>query len=94
MAPAVSAEHPAATERESREFFYVRDDGRVWKITGYICEGTPGYWWCPSVGVSAAEGFHLFRDRVDAYERAHTNALDAYSQAKANLERIEAERWV
>lgn len=87
-------ESAATTERESREFFYVHDDGRVAKVTGYACETNMGsYWWCPEVGVSAAEGFHLFRDRVDAYDRAHANALDAYTRAKLNLERIEEERW-
>lgn len=83
----------AAIVREQREFFYVGDDGHVQKITGYICEGTKGYWWCPAVGVSACEGYHLFRDRVDAYDRAHANALQALHTAQANLERIEAERW-
>ena len=79
--------------RETRQLFYLADDGHVRKVTGYICEGTEGYWWCPEVGVSAKEGFHLFRDRVDAYERAFSNARRAFETAQANLARIEEERW-
>lgn len=82
-----------AALREERQFFYVHDDGRVEKVVGYVCEGTPDYWWCPSVGVSAAVGYRLFRDRVDAYERAYAQARNALNVAQANLARIERERW-
>lgn len=81
------------SERESREFFYVADSGNVSRVTGYACEGSPGYWWCPKVSVSAAEGYSLFRDRVDAYERAYALAKHAVDVAQANLARIEEERW-
>lgn len=79
--------------RESREFFYVVDSGNVEKTVGYLCEGTPGYWWCPRIGVSAAEGYSLFRDRVDAYEKAYTICKRNLDIAQAMLNRIEAERW-
>ena len=62
-------------------------------MTGYICEGTPDYWWCPSIGVSACEGYSLFRDRVDAYNTAFARARRAVDLANANLARIEEERW-
>lgn len=81
------------SERESREFFYVGESGQVQKVVGYACKGTPGYWWCPGVGVSAAEGHSLFCDRADAYEKAYAVALDAFAVAKANLARIDRERW-
>lgn len=84
----------AATDREQREFFHVGDDGRVQKVTGYSCSPmNPNYWWCPEIGVSAAEGYSLFRDRVDAYARAHAAARHALEVAQANLARIEEERW-
>ena len=83
----------AAIERESREFFHVAEDGSVKRVTGYICEGTPGYWWCPEIGVSACEGYSLFRDRVDAYDKAYGTAKQRLDRAKATLERIEVERW-
>jgi hypothetical protein len=79
--------------REHRSFFYVHDDGRVQKVTGYICAGAEGYWWCPEVGVSAAEGYSLFRDRVDAYDKAFATARHNLEVAKANLARIEEEQW-
>ena len=84
------------SERESREFFYVTDQGGVTKVVGYACEtaiGNQGYWWCPEVGVSAAEGYNLFRDRVEAYEVAVARARRTADLAMANLTRIEEERW-
>ena len=74
-------------------FFYVGDDGRVQKVRGFVCDGTPGYWWCPEVGYSAAEGHSLFRDRVEAYDVAASKARHALDMATANLQRIEQERW-
>lgn len=78
--------------RETRHFFYVHDDGRVQEVTGYDCPGTENYWWCPEVGVSAAEGYHLFRDRVEAYDKAYANCRNALAVAQANLTRVEEER--
>ena len=83
----------AATERERSDFFHVEDNGNVEKVVGYICEGTPGYWWCPSIGVSACEGYSLFRDRVDAYEKAYAICKHNLDGAAAMLNRIEEERW-
>ena len=92
--PSRTSEAALDKERESREFFYVEDDGsQVRRVTGLICEGTDGYWWCPEIGVSAAEGHSLFRDRVDAYAAAYARALHALDVATANLGRIERERW-
>jgi hypothetical protein len=79
--------------RESRHFYFVHDDGRVQEVTGYECKGAEHYWWCPEVGVSAAEGYSLFRDRVDAYDKAYANCRHALSVAQANLARVEEERW-
>lgn len=79
-------------ERESRPFFYVDDDGVVRAVTGYVCEAADGYWWCPEIGVTAGEGFHLFADRDAAYAKAFERATMMLEVAKANLARIEAER--
>lgn len=89
----MAAERPAAIERESREFFYITDRGGVTKVVGYICEGAPGYWWCPEVGVSAAEGYSLFRDRTEAYEVATTRIRQTIEAAQALLAEMERERW-
>jgi hypothetical protein len=82
------------TDRQQRAFFYVENDGsRVVRVTGYICAGADGYWWCPELGVSAAEGYSLFRDRTDAYTAAYNRARHHVELAQANLARIDEERW-
>jgi hypothetical protein len=85
--------NPDPNESEERQFFYVDSTPVVRLVTAYACDGVPGYWYCPEVGVSAAEDRNLFRDRVDAYDVAHARAKAKLDEAQANLNRIEAERW-
>lgn len=60
-------------ERKTRQFWYADTEfGHAEEVTGYECADNPGYWWCPSVGVSAAEGFGLFPTRDEAVKRVRT----------------------
>lgn len=82
---------PAPENRESREFFYITERGGVTKVVGYICEAE-GYWWVPEMGVSACEGYSLFRDRY-AYEVAVARCRRTADAALAMLAELERERW-
>ncbi len=59
------------TQREQRKWWYVNADSDepVRRVLGYSCAPDhPDCWWCPSVGVSASEGHHLFESKLEARE--------------------------
>jgi hypothetical protein len=62
----------ADSKREQRQFWYIDIEyGKVRLVTGLWCatEGPSKYWWCPEVGVSAAEGYSLFNSQEEATKR-------------------------
>lgn len=73
--------------REKRQWYVVHDGAVVW-ADGYICEANPGYWWFPTLGVSAGEGFHVFADVTVAVAKARlelTRELDSIQRKLAQL---------
>ena len=62
------------SKREVRQFWYVDiENGKVRFVTGHSCEvddNNPSkYWWCPEVGVSAAENYSLFNSQEEAIKK-------------------------
>ena len=56
-------------ERHSQTWWAVMDDHSVDVVTGYACSN-PRMWWCPSIGYTLTEGYHLFKDKESAKARA------------------------
>lgn len=57
-----------AAQRERRTWWAVAD-GYILKAVGYSCPNSPGQWWCPEVGYSLTEGFHLFATKAEALDK-------------------------
>lgn len=56
--------------RESRQWWAVAD-GDVVEVTGYSCApNNTDMWWCPEVGFSGTEGYHLFKTQDEAFTKA------------------------
>ena len=78
--------------RDQRKWWSVHN-GQVREVTGYSCKpNNPTVWWCPQIGVSATEGYHLFETRDEAYVKAIEEAEQVLSNAKSTLKRLRTER--
>ena len=65
--PTGVASQPA--EREKRQWWAVAEDD-VQLVTGYSCAPTnPEMWWCPKVGCSMSEKYHLFETEAEAINK-------------------------
>jgi hypothetical protein len=58
------------TGREIRLWWAVHE-GAVVRTKGYSCApANPKSWWCPGIGFTMTEGFHLFKNKTRAVQRA------------------------
>lgn len=75
-------------ERKSKRW-WARADGAVLEVTGYECPN-PGVWWCPAVGYSLTEGFHLFSTEYAALdaEIKETEAKMKFEEKRLNVLRV------
>lgn len=78
----------AAEQRESRKW-WARVENAVKEVTGYSCKPhSPDMWWCPEVGYSLTEKYHLFpteREALDKEIEATEKALAHETVRLANL---------
>jgi len=57
--------------REAKLWWAVTYRGDVREVTGYSCGPTnPLVWWCPDLGFSGTQGYHLFTCESAALTRA------------------------
>jgi len=74
--------------RESRKW-WARVENRVLEVVGYDCKPhSPTTWWCPEVGYSLHEGYHLFateREALDKEIESTERELSAEQVRLANL---------
>lgn len=77
------------TEREHREFWAVTYELNVLKVVGYTCApNTPNYWWCPSMGMSAEFGKHLFWSEQEALRACAIELTAELSRITAKLDAV------
>lgn len=81
-------------EREHRPFWYVdTHDFTVKLVEGYDCSTTfaenAGYWWCPTVGVSACYGHSLFDTKEQAVNRCLVEARKEKDKIEQAIWRLE-----
>ena len=82
----------ATVEREKRKWWAVAD-GDVREVTGYSCApGNPNMWWCPQVGFTGTEGYHLFETRDEAFAGAIAESERALVALQKRLEGLKLRR--
>lgn len=78
----------ATIEREKREWWAVADDD-VTLVTGYSCApANPDMWWCPKVGLSMNENYHLFKTEHEAIDKLIDDLRRRIFRAKDNIEAL------
>ena len=78
--------------RTSRKWWYVGESD-VREVIGYDCKPhNPDTWWCPEVGVSATEGYHLFATKGDAIEKALSELREKSLKIQGAIDRLNAQR--
>jgi len=76
------------TEREKRQWWAVSEDD-VQLVTGYSCAPTnPEMWWCPKVGSSMSEKYHLFETEGEAINKLISELTRRIEVAADNIEAL------
>ena len=76
------------TEREKRQWWVIAED-HVQIVTGYSCAPTnPEMWWCPKVGCSMSEKYHLFETEGEAINKLIAELKRRIEVAADNIEAL------
>lgn len=79
-----------SVQRETKQFWAIRDDGHVVECEGFKTH-EPGVWWCPSVGYSGWVGTHIFEDKRTALLKSLTNTTSKIDALKGLMDYLERE---
>lgn len=79
-------------ERKSKKWWAVNNND-VGLVTGWSCApNNPDSWWCPQVGYTMQEKFHLFETEAEALDKAITETEQEVSILNNALKKLNRRR--